>query len=135
MMNNNNSYHSAEHLVFLCRYHVVFCPKYRRKILKDGLDIRVKELFRQTAERHGFTILEMEVMPDHVHLLIDCNPRLGIMQCVKSLKRESASILRKERPEIKSRLPNLWTRSAFIASVGSVSLDVVKRYIENQKNV
>ena len=74
-------------------------------------------------------------MPDHVHLLVDCNPRYGIMQCVKDLKRESASLMRREFPELKSRLPNLWTRSTFIASVGAVSLEVVKKYIEEQKNV
>ena len=135
MMNNKHSYHSAEHLVFSCRYHVVFCPKYRRKVLNDGRDVRLKQIFTDCAARHGFSILEMDVMPDHVHLLIDCNPRFGIMQCVKSLKRESASLLRKEFPELRTRIPNLWTRSAFIASVGAVSPDVVKRYIEDQKNV
>lgn len=132
---NNSKYHTSEHLVYNCKYHVIFCPKYRRKILKDGLDVRLKEMFLDIAERHQFIISDMEVMPDHVHLLIDCNPRYGVMQCVKDLKRETASTLPKEFPWLKSRLPNLWTRSAFIASVGSVSLEVVKKYIENQKNV
>lgn len=130
-----NQYHTTEHLVFCCRYHVVFCPKYRRRVLTDGRDSRLKEILQETASRHQFTLLEMEVMPDHVHLLVDCNPRYGIMQCVKDLKRESASLMRREFPELKSRLPNLWTRSTFIASVGAVSLEVVKKYIEEQKNV
>lgn len=77
----------------------------------------------------------MEAMPDHVHLIIDCNPRYGIMQCVKDLKRDSASLLKKEFPELKSKLPCIWTRSAFISTVGAVSLDIVKEYIENQKGV
>lgn len=130
-----NQYHTTEHLVFCCRYHVIFCPKYRRRVLTDGRDSRLKEILQETASRHQFTLLEMEVMPDHVHLLVDCNPRYGIMQCVKDLKRESASLMRREFPELKSRLPNLWTRSTFIASVGAVSLEVVKKYIEEQKNV
>jgi putative transposase len=113
----------------------VFCPKYRRKILKDGLDIRLKEIFKETAERHHFEITDMEVMPDHVHLLIDCNPRYGIMQCIKDLKRESASLMYKEFPYLKSRVPNIWTRSSFIASVGSASLETVKKYREDQKKV
>ena len=130
-----NQYHTTEHLVFCCRYHVIFCPKYRRRVLTDGRDSRLKEILQETASRHQFTLLEMEVMPDHVHLLVDCNPRYGIMQCVKDLKRESASLMRREFPELKSRLPNLWTRSTFIGSVGAVSLEVVKKYIEEQKNV
>lgn len=130
-----NQYHTTEHLVFCCRYHVIFCPKYRRRVLTDGRDSRLKEILQETASRHQFTLLEMEVMPDHVRLLVDCNPRYGIMQCVKDLKRESASLMRREFPELKSRLPNLWTRSTFIASVGAVSLEVVKKYIEEQKNV
>lgn len=130
-----NQYHTTDHLVFCCRYHVIFCPKYRRRVLTDGRDSRLKEILQETASRHQFTLLEMEVMPDHVHLLVDCNPRYGIMQCVKDLKRESASLMRREFPELKSRLPNLWTRSTFIASVGAVSLEVVKKYIEEQKNV
>jgi putative transposase len=126
-------YHKSEHLVFSCQYHVIFCPKYRRKILRDGIDTRLKEVLKDTADRHGFRIIEMEVMADHVHLLIDCNPRYGIMQCIKDLKRESASILLREFPSIRRRIPCMWTRSCFISSVGAVSLETVKRYIENQK--
>jgi len=132
---NNSKYHTSEHLVYNCKYHVIFCPKYRRKVLVDGIDVRLKEIFIATATRHQFFITDLEVMPDHVHLLIDCNPRYGIMQCVKDLKRESASLLKKEFPHLCSRLPNIWTRSVFIASVGSVSLEVVKKYIEDQKKV
>ena len=132
---NNSKYHTSDHLVYSCKYHVIFCPKYRRKVLIDGIDERLKCIFVETAVRHGFKITDLEVMPDHVHLLVDCNPRYGIMQCVKDLKRESASLLKKEFPQLKSKLPNIWTRSCFIASVGSVSLETVKRYIENQKNV
>ena len=130
-----SSYHTSEHIVYSCKYHVIFCPKYRRKVLVDGIDERLKTIFLETAQRHQFEITDLEVMPDHVHLLVDCNPRYGIMQCVKDLKRESASLLKKEFPQLTSRLPNLWTRSVFIASVGSVSLEVVKKYIENQRKV
>ncbi|MCR5233494.1 MAG: IS200/IS605 family transposase [Lachnospiraceae bacterium] len=132
---NNSKYHTSEHLVYSCKYHVIFCPKYRRKVLTDGIDERLKQILVETAKRHHFEITGLEVMPDHVHLLIDCNPRYGIMQCIKDLKRESASLLKKEFPQLRSRLPNLWTRSCFVASVGSVSLETVKKYIENQKNV
>ena len=131
--NKSKEYHSSSHLMYSCQYHVIFCPKYRRKIFKDGKDVRLKEMFYAIADKHDFQILEMEVMPDHVHLLIDCNPRFGIMECVKALKRQTAHDMREEFPDLVSRLPSLWTRSCFVSTVGSVSLDVVKAYIESQK--
>ena len=131
--NNNHEYHTSAHLKYLCRYHVIFCPKYRRKVLENGVDIRLKEVFLDIAKDHNFDIINMEVMPDHVHLLIDCNPRYGIIQCVTDLKWGSAHVLNREFPDIRKKIPSIWTRSCFIATVGSVSLDVVKRYIESQK--
>lgn len=127
-------YKNKTHLTYSCQYHVIFCPKYRRKILKNGVDIRLKEIFTEIADKYDFQIIEMEIMPDHVHLLIDCNPRLGIMSCINKLKAISTNILKKEFPEIKTKLPTLWTRSAFISTVGAVSLETVRSYIENQKN-
>lgn len=127
-------YHSVEHLVFSCQYHVIFCPKYRRRVLTDGIDTRLKEIFLEVAKKYDFEIIEMEVMPDHVHLLISCNPRFGIMDCVKKLKGTSSRLLREEFPVLVSKLPSMWTRSAFISTVGSVSLETVKHYIEDQKN-
>ena len=127
-------YNTSEHLVYACQYHVIFCPKYRRRVLTDGIEVRLQEIFNEVKEKYRFEILEMEIMPDHVHLIIDVNPRFGIMECVRKLKGASSRILRKEFPSLKSRLPSLWTRSAFISSVGAVTLEVVKRYIENQKN-
>ena len=128
-----NQYHTTAHLKYLCRYHVIFCPKYRRKVLVNGIDDRLKEVFPEIAEEHGFDIMEMEIMPDHVHLLIDCNPRYGIMQCVTDLKWGSAHVLNHEFPEIRKKIPSIWTRSCFVSTVGSVSLEVVKQYIESQK--
>ena len=126
-------YYRTAHLVYDCKYHVIFCPKYRRKILKNGLDGLVKNTFLEIAHQKDFQILEMEVMPDHVHLLISCNPRFGIMNCVRALKRYSVSPMCEYDPSLIHRLPNIWTRSVFIASVGSVSLETVKAYIESQK--
>lgn len=129
----SKEYHMSSHLTYSCQYHVVFCPKYRRKVLTNDIVPRLKELFIEISKRYGFTIVEMEVMPDHVHLLIDCNPRFGIMEAVRKLKGTTSNILRNEFPELKRKIPSLWTRSAFISTVGSVSLDVVKQYIEDQK--
>ena len=133
LSNLSKQYHSSSHLVYSCQYHVIFCPKYRRKVLVDGIEERLKEIFLDVANEYNFEIVEMEIMPDHVHLLIDCNPRFGIMNCVRRLKTISVNKIKKEFPRIKQKLPNLWTRSAFISSVGSVSLDTIKQYIEDQK--
>ncbi|BDF45809.1 hypothetical protein CE91St58_18010 [Lachnospiraceae bacterium] len=98
------------------------------------IDQALKELFLEIADEYGFSIPDMEVMPDHVHLIIDCSPRFGVMNCVRKLKGISSRRMRDRFPELKSKLPTLWTRSSFISSVGSVSLAVVQQYIENQKN-
>ncbi len=84
-------------------------------------------------EEQNFYVLEMEVMPDHVHLLLDVDPTIGINVIVSRIKGKTANVLNREFPELQKKLPTLWTRSKFIATVGAVSLDVVKQYIEAQK--
>ncbi len=126
-------YHHTRTLVYSCQYHVVFCPKYRRKVLTPPIDTRLKELLLEKQEEYGYRVPDMEVMPDHVHLLLDVNPQIGIDKIVRQIKGYTAHTIRKEFPRMKSRLPSLWTRSRFISTVGTVSLEVVKRYIEDQK--
>lgn len=126
-------YKSANHTTYSCKYHVVFCPKFRRPVLTDGVDVRLKEILNELAIKNEVNIIEMEVMPDHVHLLIEVFPGIAPLEIIKHFKRKSSGILKKEFPSLRTRIPNLWTRSCFIATVGSVSLEVVKNYIENQK--
>lgn len=130
--NTQKQYTTSNHLTYSCQYHVIFCPKYRRKVLVDGIDVRLKELFLEVAKKDGFEILDMEITPDHVHLLIDCNPKLGIIECLKHLKGGTSKILREEFPSLKTRIPTLWTRNAFISTVGSVSLESINQYLEEQ---
>jgi len=132
--NKQKKYKSNYNLVYSCQFHVIFTPKYRRKILTDSIATRLKELIYEKQEEYDFEVLDIEVMPDHVHLLIDTNPKIGVFKTIGRLKGFTAKILRQEFPELKSRLPCLWTRSQFISSVGSVSLATVKKYIEDQKN-
>jgi putative transposase len=119
-------------IVYDCKYHVVFCPKYRKKVLVPPVSERLKELFQSKAKELQVEIAEMEIMSDHVHLLIQCDPQFGIHRVVKHLKGYTSRILRQEFPHLKSSLPSLWTNSYFVATVGTVSLDVVKQYIESQ---
>lgn len=126
---------SNKNVVYSCKYHVVWCPKYRRKVLVDGVDARLKEICLQVSGELSFEILEMEVMPDHVHMLVEVDPQLGIHKAVKRIKGRSSHALREEFPHLKRRLPTLWTNSYFVSTVGGAPLEIVKQYIESQKNV
>jgi putative transposase len=128
-------YNSNRNVVHRCRYHVVWCPKYRRSVLKPPIDGTLKKILQTVAHDMRSKIIEMEVMPDHVHVLIECDPQFGIHRVVKRMKGRSSHDLRQKSAWLKSRLPTIWTNSDFVATVGSVSLDTVKKYIENQKGV
>lgn len=121
-------------IAFQCAFHVVWCPKYRRRVLGGRIEARLKELIREVIEEKGAWLVEMEVMPDHVHLLVEVDPQYGIHRLVKAVKGRSSRVLRAEFPSLTSKLPTLWTNSYFVATVGGAPLDVVKRYVENQKN-
>ncbi|MFD1539941.1 IS200/IS605 family transposase [Nonomuraea guangzhouensis] len=121
-------------IAFQCAFHVVWCPKYRRRVLGGGIEERLKQLIREVIEEKGAWLVELDVMPDHVHLLVEVDPQLGIHKLVKAIKARSSRVLRQEFPSLKSKLPTLWTNSYFVATVGGAPLEVVKRYVENQKN-
>jgi putative transposase len=127
-------YKSTTSLVYSCQYHVIFTTKYRRSVLSDSIQNRLKELIFERQEEYQYEILEIETMEDHVHMIIDVNPHIGIYKVIGEIKGHTSNILRKEFPDLKKRLPTLWTRSKFISTVGSVSLEIVKKYIEEQKN-
>ena len=125
-------YKSNNNVVYSCKYHVVWCPKYRRKVLVGDVADRLKSLIRQIVMEHQSEIIELEIIPDHVHLLVEIDPQYGIHRLVKQLKGLTSRILRQEFPKIKSRLPTLWTNSYFVSTVGGAPLSTIKRYIENQ---
>lgn len=128
-------YKSNNNVVYSCKYHVVWCPKYRRNVLINGVDERLKELIKETASEFQADIMDMEIMPDHVHILIEVDPQYGIHRLVKQLKGRSSRILRQEFPWLRSRIPTLWTNSYFVSTVGGAPFAVIKQYIENQKTV
>jgi putative transposase len=128
-------YKSNRNVVYSCKYHIVWCPKFRRPVLIDGVDDRLKLILRDVADETGSELIEIEVMPDHVHLIIEVDPQFGIHKFIKLAKGRSSRFLRQEFPWLKSRLPTLWTNSYFLSTVGGSPLAVVKQYIENQKRV
>ena len=99
------------------------------------VDTRLKQIVREVCHERRCGVIKLETMPDHVHLLVECDPQYGIHRLVKQIKGRSSHLLRKVFPHLKSRLPTLWTNSYFVATTGGAPLSVIKQYIENQRNV
>lgn len=128
-------YKTNRNVVYKCYYHVVWCPKYRRKVLHSGVDERLKQVVHEVCNELGAEPMGLEVMPDHVHLLVGVDPQFGVHRLVKRIKGKSSRVLREEFPWLKSRIPSLWTNSYFVTTTGGAPLAAVKKYIENQKTV
>lgn len=126
---------SNNNIVYNCQYHVIWCVKYRRKVLLDSVEIRLKQILEEVAVDLRCDIEEMETDKDHIHLLISCDPQFGIHKVVKMMKGRSSRFLRQEFPHLKSRIPSLWTNSYFVATVGGAPLSVIKQYIKDQQLV
>lgn len=140
---------SNHNVVYRCHYHVVWCPKYRRKVITSSdlqvanppvpgdpgpVDTRLVEILQQVADEVGAVIEEIETMPDHVHMLVSVDPTYGIGKFVRACKGRSSRLLRQEFPSLRRRIPTLWTNSYFVATVGGAPLEIVKQYIANQRN-
>lgn len=119
--------------VFSLKYHIVWCPKYRRPVLVPPVDERLKTLISEVADQFEFAVHALEVMPDHVHLFVESDPTRSVAEIVNRFKGASSRVLRSEFPHLKSRLPTLWSRSYFAGTVGTVSEATVRKYIEAQK--
>lgn len=130
-----SEYTHKKGIVYKNQFHIIFCPKYRRKVLTDGVDTRLKEILYDIAKQKNIEIKALEIMSDHVHMFIEFDPRLMLHKVIKDFKGISSRILREEFPSLKTRLPNMWTRSYFSCSIGHISEETIKQYIENQKNV
>ena len=126
-------YKSNNNIVYSCKYHVVFCPKYRRKVLVGEVENRLKGLIQEICEKNKIDLIEMEIMPDHVHLLMEVDPQFGIHKAVKQIKGETSRILRSEYKHLTTKLPTLWSNSYFVSTVGGSPLSVIKKYIQSQK--
>lgn len=128
----DNRYRKSAHAVFNLKYHFVCCPKYRRSIFTGKIAERLKELLYEKAEELEIEIESMEIMPDHVHLFFSADTTDSPHRIASQFKGYTSKILREEFPEL-LKMPSLWSRSYFISSIGHISEETVKRYIENQK--
>ncbi len=128
-------YKSNNNVVFSCKYHIIWCPKYRRKVLVNGIDKRLKDIIIDVCDSLQVELIEMEVVSDHVHLLAEVDPQFGVHRLVKNIKGKSSRLLRSEFKILRSRLPTLWTNSYFVSTIGGAPLEIVKQYVEQQKHV
>jgi putative transposase len=132
MLSYTISYKSNRNVVYSCKYHVVWCAKYRRAVLVNGVDSRLKEIIQQVCTDSRAELLQLAVLPDHVHLLVEVDPQYGIHRLVRSIKGRSSRLLRQEFPRLRSRLPTLWTNSYFVSTVGGAPLDIIPQYLDAQ---
>ena len=130
----NNRWITSKTTVHNLGYHLIWCPKFRRKVLTNDIDISLKKHLYDKAKEIGISIEMMEVMPDHVHLFVKAKPTHSPHWIVQQLKGYTSNIMRKEFEILRSRLPSLWTRSYYCESVGHISEETIKKYIEEQKN-
>lgn len=119
---------SVSHL----RYHFVFCPKRRRKVLVNGVADRLKALLTEKCAELSWEIVALEVMPDHVHLFIGAEPEVAPSQIMHALKGYTSRVLRQEFPRLQA-MPSMWTRSFWVSTAGSVSAEDVQKYVAAQK--
>ena len=117
------------------KYHIVWCTKYRRKVLTESIQEHLKILILEKTKELNYKIEAMETMEDHIHIFIQASSKDSVHRIVSQLKGYTSFKLRELFPELKSRLPCLWTRSYYAGTIGNVSEQTVKKYIENQKNV
>ncbi|MBP5397258.1 MAG: IS200/IS605 family transposase [Bacteroidales bacterium] len=115
-------------------YHIIWCPKCRRKVLVGDVEQRLKEILPEIAHDMDCSIETMEVMPDHIHVFLRGTPTLPVHLIVKNLKAISARMLRSEFPHLKQKMNSMWTRSYYCETIGSISEQTIQEYIENQKN-
>jgi putative transposase len=129
------AYKSNRNVYYSCKYHIVWCPKYRRKLLVGAVAERLAQIIREVCQEREAEVLSLEIMPDQVHLLVECDPQFGIHRLVRLIKGRSSRFLRQEFPALKRKLPTLWTNSYFVSTVGGAPLSVIKQYLEKQKHV
>jgi len=127
----NEQYIHEQHAVYHMLYHIIFCPKRRRKILVGPVHDRLKHIIDEVAQEHHWHIQGLAIQPDHVHLFIEANPYTLPTDIPRLIKGRSSHDLREEFDELK-RMPSLWTRSTFYSTAGHVSQETIEQYIERQ---
>lgn len=119
--------------VYFCRYQIVWCAKYRRKVLTGPIEARLKELIEEACAELQAGIIKLEVKPEHVNLILEISPRHGLHKAIKHIKAHTSRNLRQEFKELRTKLPTLWSNSYLTATLGGELTGEVERYIQSQK--
>ena len=133
----SDAYKSLSHCKYLVQYHLVWCPKFRFKVINDNIKRSLKNILVDICNEYQYKILELEVMPDHIHIFLSAQPTVAPTDIVRTLKSISAIDLFKEYPELKkfyARCGSLWSKGYFVSTIGNVSSQTIKRYIQNQNS-
>ncbi len=130
----NMDYTHEQHTVHLIVYHIIWCPKRRRKVLIGKVTERLEQLIYEVAQENAWEVLRLSIQPDHVHLFLRANPYTLPTDIARLIKGRSSRVLREEFPHVK-RMPSLWTRSTFYSTAGNVSAEIIEQYIERQSKV
>ncbi len=124
-------YQHSRNKVYLINYHLIWCPKRRKKVLVGDIKTRLEQIIREVAIEKNTEVLSLEIMPDHLHLFVSSHPNIPVHNLIKAFKGRSSNFLRKEFPEL-LKLPSLWTHSYFVSTAGNVSSETIQKYIEAQ---
>lgn len=127
-------YKHSRNQVYLINYHIIWCPKRRKKVLIGQIETRLTEILHQVAKEQDIKILNLSISPDHLHIFVSCYPQLLIHKLVKAFKGRSSRLLRQEFPQL-LKIPSLWTNSYFISTAGNVSSETIQKYIEAQSKI
>jgi putative transposase len=124
-------YIHEQHTVHLIVYHIIWCPKRRRKVLQGKVTERLEQIVHEVVDENEWHVIQVAIQPDHVHLCIRSNPYTLPTDIARLIKGRSSHLLREEFPHL-MRMPSLWTRSTFYSTAGNVSAEVIEQYIERQ---
>lgn len=124
-------YQHSRNKVYLINYHLIWCPKRRKKVLVGNIKTRLEEIIRDVAKERNMEVLSLEILPDHLHLFVSSHPDIPVHNLIKAFKGRSSNLLRKEFPEL-LKLPSLWTHSYFVSTAGNISSETIQKYIEAQ---
>jgi putative transposase len=127
-------YTHEQHTVHLIVYHIIWCPKRRRKVLQGKIAARLEQIVHVVANDNQWEVIQLAIQPDHVHLCIRSNPYTLPTDIARLIKGRSSHVLREEFAHL-MRMPSLWTRSTFYSTAGTVSADSIEQYIERQSKV
>ena len=131
--NPQKSYQISGNIIHSCQYHVLFCTKWRRKVLNGAIAEHLQALLNEKQEEFGYRLSSTSIAPDHVHLMLEISPELSVCAVIGKIKAHSSHVLRETYQELRSRIPTLWTRVCFISSVGDVSLNDIEAFLEEQR--